>query len=324
MLLLSRSEVERALSPADCLEAVARAMRATSAGQVCQPLRQAMAVPETDGKLVLMPGWLGGPEPLFDVKIVSKFPRSPGSPHGTHVGAVMLFDAADGLPVALLEGGSLTGIRTAAASALATQVLARLDARVLMVFGAGEQARRHVRAICGVRPIERVIIWARDQRKAEALAQSLGTPAETVAQAALGVRQADIICTTTSASDPVLLGAWLEEGTHVNLVGSAVASNAEADDDCVARSRYYVDARQAALAEAGELSRALRSGRVRSEHIVGEIGQVLLGTVEGRRGPKEITLYKSLGIAAQDIAAASTAVAAAKRLGLGLEVALDA
>lgn len=324
MLILTRTEVERLLPIEACIEAMDLAMRATSAGGVSLPLRQSMPIPGTSGKMVLMPGWLGGAAPVFDVKIVSKFPREAGSAHGTHVGAVMLFDARDGLPIALMEGGSLTAIRTAAASALATRVLAREDARILAVLGAGEQARNHVRAMRAVRPIDKVLVWARDPAKAEAFAASLGPPAEAAADARAAVEAADIICTTTSAADPILRGAWLQAGAHVNLVGSAIPTAAEADAEAVARSRYFVDYRPSALAEAGELKRAIEAGEVTAGHIAGEIGEVLLGRVQGRRSADEITLYKSLGIAAQDLAAAQAVVAAALACGGGLDLDLSA
>ncbi len=324
MLILTRSDIERLLPIEACIDAMDGAMRAASAGDVVLPLRQAMAIPGTAGKMVLMPGWLGGQDPVFDVKIVSKFPRAAGSAHGTHVGAVMLFDARDGLPIALLEGGSLTAIRTAAASALATRVLARQDAQVLAVLGAGEQARNHVRAMRAVRPIEKVLVWARDAAKARAFAASIEGGAEAVADARSAVEAADIVCTTTSATDPILEGAWLKAGAHLNLVGSAIPTAAEADAEAVARSRYFVDHRPAALAEAGELKRAIEAGAVTADHIAGEIGEVLLGRVQGRRGDGEITLYKSLGIAAQDLAAARSAVAAARAAGAGVEMDLSA
>ena len=324
MLILTRTDVERLLPIDACIAAMDMAMRAASAGEAAMPLRQSMPIPHTAGKMVLMPGWLGGAAPVFDVKIVSKFPRAAGSAHGTHVGAVMLFDARDGLPIALLEGGSLTAIRTAAATALATRVLARPDARTLAVLGAGEQARNHVRAMRAVRPIDRVLVWARDPMKAQAFAAGLDARAEAVATAQSAVEQVDIICTTTSATDPVLLGAWLQPGAHVNLVGSAIPTAAEADVEAVARCRYFVDYRRAALAEAGELKRAIEAGRVTADHIAGEIGEVLLGRVEGRRNDREITLYKSLGIAAQDLAAAQAGVAAALAQGVGAQIDLSA
>ena len=324
MLILTRSDVERLLTIEDCIDAMARAMRAASSGEALLPLRQAMPVPQSGGKLVLMPGWLGGDRPLFDVKIVSKFPRAPGSAHGTHVGAVMLFDARDGLPMALIEGGALTAVRTAATSALATRTLARPDAAVLTVLGAGEQARNHVRAIRAVRPIERVIIWARDGERARRFVDSLDGPAEAAGDPRAAVEAADVICTTTSATDPVLMGAWIRPGAHINLVGSAIIAAAEADAECVARARYYVDYRPAALAEAGELKRAIDQGRVSEGHIVGEIGEVLLGRAPGRGSPDEITLYKSLGIAAQDLAAADAIVTAAGAAKGGMEIDLSA
>lgn len=325
MLILTKSEIERLLPVAACIDVMDSAMRQTSARRVVLPLRQFMTVPETKGRLGLMPGYIADPA-RFGLKIVSKYERPPGSPHGTHVGAVMLFDAAEGLPLALMEGGTLTAIRTAAASALATRTLARSESHVLTVLGCGEEAHVHIPAMLAVRPIKTVIVWGRNADKAAAFVAHLKLPkdvearAEPSAEKAVGA--ADIVCTVTSAATPILNGAWIKPGTHLNLVGSAVATTAEVDSTCVKRARFYVDYRDAALAQAGELLNAFKAGSVTADHIAGEIGDVLLGRVAGRTAADQITVYKSLGISAQDLAAADYVLNAARAAKAGIDIAL--
>lgn len=325
MLILTKSDITRLLPVSACIDVMASAMKQTSARQVVLPLRQFMAVPETKGRLGLMPGYIADPA-RFGLKIVSKYERPAGSKHGTHVGAVMLFDAAEGLPLALMDGGSLTAIRTAAASALATRTLARPDATTLGVLGCGEEAHVHIPAMLAVRPITEIKVWGRTADRAKAFVQHLDLPAGVSARAVATAEEAtaaDIVCTVTSAATPILKGAWIKPGTHLNLVGSAVATTAEVDDDCVARSAFYVDYREAALAQAGELLNAIKSGRVTAAHIKGEIGDVLLGTAPGRTSASAITVYKSLGISAQDLAAAEYVVTAARAAKVGIDVDLS-
>jgi ornithine cyclodeaminase len=320
MRVLNRGAVERALPLADCIAAVEEAMVATSAGEADLPLRTHLPIRGSKGKLVVMPGMLG-PLRVFGLKIVSKFPRPAGDPHGSHVGMVIIFDADNGLPLAMLEGGVLTEIRTAAASALATRALSRPESKVLAVLGTGAQAEWHARAIPVVRPIEQLRIWGRNPAHAAALAQRLGTelklPVSAVASAADAVRGADIVCTTTSSPEPILRGEWLEPGMHLNLVGSAIPTTAEVDVECVRRAGVYVDSRTAAAAEAGELRAALAAGAITADHVLGEIGEVLAGRAPGRASTAQITLYKSLGVASQDLAAGLRAYRNATALELG-------
>ena len=304
MIVLTASVVERLLPMADAIPLMHDAMRQVSAGDTVLPLRQFMAIPGGMGKLAVMPGYVADPA-SFGVKIVSKFPRAPGDRHGTHVGAVLIFDAESGLPLALIDGASLTAIRTAATSAMATDVLARRDATTLLVLGCGEQAHRHVDAV-----------------RAVALAEVVG--GEAVANLDSAVARADVICTTTSATTPILHGAALRPGTHINLVGSAVATSAEADSEVVRRSRFFVDSRPAALAAAGELLDAIAAGIVDAADIAGEIGEVLLGRVAGRQSADDITVYKSLGVTAQDLLAAHAVWRAAVAAGGGTEIDLAA
>ena len=259
MLVITAAEVEALLSMPRAIAAMRDAMMQVSAGRTVLPLRQFMAIPDAPGKLAVMPGYLADP-PLFGVKTVAKYRHPPGSPQGSHVGVLQLFDATTGLLLAIIEGGSLTAIRTAAASALATDVLARLESSRLAILGTGEQARRHVIAMAAVRPITEVRVWGRSLANASAFAEALDLPARACADVGEAVADADIICTTTPAVDPILFGAMVAPGTHINLVGSAIADTAEADAALVAQSEFFVDYRVAALAQAGELRRAIAAG----------------------------------------------------------------
>ena len=323
MRILNREAVAESLSHAECIEAVEAAMRAVSRGDTIMPLRRYMDIPHHGGKFTLMPGYLGEPC-TFGVKIVSKYPRSADSPHGSHVGAVMIFDSEEGIPRALLDGNELTAIRTSAASALATRILARPDGATLAILGTGTQARHHVQALGCVRPVTEVRVWGRTGAHARRLVRRLALPASVTARVCGSAREAvegaDLVCTTTSAAEPVLEGKWLAPGCHVNLVGAAIAGSAEADIDVVTRSRFFVDYRASAMDQAGELLAALADGVVSESHIAGEIGEVLAGRVTGRCGDEEITVYKSLGVAAQDLAAAYAAFRNAERKDIGVDL----
>lgn len=307
MRIIVRSDVERLLPVGACVDVMRQAMIATSAGNVTLPIRQFMPIPGAAGKLAIMPGTLGDPA-CFGIKLVCKYDRPHGDPLGTHVGMVMLFDSVKGIPLAMIEGSSLTAIRTSATSALATDILARKDAKRLAIIGNGEQAMRHVHAICAVRDITNVSIWGRDLERAEGFAKEVnavtGLATAAASSTVEAVQDADIICTTTSAKEAVLLGKNLKPGQHLNLVGSAIPTTAEVDDEAVARGRFYVDYREAAMAAAGELLGAIERGVVTEDHIMGEIGEVAAGNAPGRQNDDEITIYKSLGVASQDLAAA--------------------
>lgn len=307
MRIISRSEVERLLPVDACVGVMRQAMLATSRRDVTLPIRQFMPVPDAPGKLAIMPGTLGDPA-CFGIKLVCKYDRPHGDPLGTHVGMVMLFDSVKGIPLAMIEGSSLTAIRTSAASALATDILARKNAKRLAIIGNGEQAMRHVHAMRAVRDVDHIAIWGRDSARAAAFAKTVedetGVETVTCQQVAETISDVDIVCTTTSAKSPILFGADLKPGQHVNLVGSAIPTAAEIDDIAVKKSRFYVDYRDAAMAAAGELLGAIERGIVSEAHIVGEIGAVIDGKVPARQNDDQITMYKSLGVASQDLAAA--------------------
>jgi ornithine cyclodeaminase/alanine dehydrogenase-like protein (mu-crystallin family) len=306
MRVIDRDEVKRRLSYEACIPIVAEAMIAFSKGETRQLLRS--LIPLADGHIFgIMPGALGENAP-FGAKLISVYPENFAKGRQSHQGVVVLFDPEDGAPVAVVHAGEITAIRTAAASAVATDALARHDARHLAILGYGEQAETHARAISKVRRLESVRVWGRSAERAEKfcheMGEELGIPFAAAGRAEEAVSCADIVCTVTAASEPVLKGAWVRPGAHVNVVGSGFAGPAEIDTDLVTRSRFFVDSREGVIAQGAEFLRAKAAGAIDDTHIAGEIGEVLAGTVQGRTSDNEITIYKSLGHVVQDLASA--------------------
>jgi ornithine cyclodeaminase/alanine dehydrogenase-like protein (mu-crystallin family) len=323
LLIVGGADVRRALPMSDCIEAVDRAMRAFSNGGADVPLRTIMQLPGGRNFFGVMPGYLDDPRGL-GAKILTVYPDN--TKHGlpSHIGLVVLFDTETGMPLAVMDAAEITAIRTAAASAVATRALARKDASHLAILGTGEQAVTHLEAISKVRTLRTIRVWGRSTGKTERFAQEessrLSLKIEASRTAEEAVKGADIICTVTASREPVLNGAWLERGAHVNLVGASRLFAREADDDVVAGSRFFVDSRTSARAEAGELRHAIDAGLVSESHVLGEIGEVLSGKVVGRTGNHEVTVYKSLGVAAQDLAAAHVIYERAARDTIGTRV----
>jgi ornithine cyclodeaminase/alanine dehydrogenase-like protein (mu-crystallin family) len=318
--VLRAAEVRALLPMSECVELMRRTMIALSEGRAVVPLRSVMAMPGARGMLGNMPGYLADPE-CFGVKLVSLIPRNDPARHSSHVGLILLFEPEHGCPVGLLDAAEITAIRTAAASGLATRLLARPDAGDLAILGAGEQARSHLQAMLAVRPLRRIRVWARDQGKADVFAGSEGARhgvmIETAGSVPEAVEGADIICTLTKAREPILSGDWISSGAHLNVVGSSIAAAAEIDTAALVRSRFFVDCRNSTVHESGEYLRALRSGSISAAHIAAEIGEVANGTNPGRTSPDEVTLYKSLGVAPQDLAAAHYVLEKARSAGIG-------
>ncbi len=304
----------------DCIELMRNTMIAVSEGRVVLPLRSVMPMPGDRGMLGNMPGYISDPE-CFGVKLVSLIPRNKPPEHSSHLGLVLLFEAEHGCPVALVDAAEITAIRTAAASGLATRLLARPEASDLALLGAGEQARSHLEAMLCVRPLERIRVWARDAGKARRFAAiegaKYGVVIETAATVKDAVEDADIICTLTKARDPILEGAWVATGAHLNVVGSSIAAAAEIDTPAVVRARFFVDCRNSTVHEGGEYLRALRAGAISPEHILGEIGEVAGGSKVGRLSAADVTLYKSLGVAPQDLASTHYVLERARAAGVG-------
>jgi ornithine cyclodeaminase len=305
MRVIDREEVARRLTYEVCIPIVREAMIAFSAGRTRQHLRSIL--PLAKGAFGIMPGALGEAAP-FGAKLISVYPGNPASGRQTHQGLVILFEPEHGEPVCVVHAGEVTAIRTAAASAVATDVLARPDAHRLTILGCGEQAATHARALTRVRDITAITVWGRSPERARAfaarMAAALGLPVSAAAEVEAAVAEADIICTVSSAREPILRGAWVRPGTHLNLVGSSVAGPVEVDSDLVVRARFIADSREGVLAQGAEFLAAKAAGLIGDDHIVGEIGQVLAGEVPGRRSADEITVYKSLGHVVQDLASA--------------------
>ena len=300
-------EVRAHLDYEGCIAAVRTAMVEFSADGKPQPLRSIFEIAPTRF-FGLMPGTLAAPHG-FGAKVLSVFgdPARPG--RSAHRGIVVLFDRESGQVACIADAGEVTEIRTGAASAVATDVLARPDARTLAVFGCGAQAAAHIRALARVRRLREILIWGRSAERAAAFAERMGhevgISVRAMAAGPEAAAAADIICTVTGSRTPVLLGEWVRPGTHVNVVGSSHAGPVEIDHALVQASRYIVDSRRSALAAAAEFLLAKEAGIIDDGHIAAEIGEVLLGRIPGRRSPEEITVYKSLGHIVQDLAAVS-------------------
>ena len=306
MRFIDRAEIARRLTYDLCIPIVREAMIAFSKGETKQLLRSIITLSE--GRLFgVMPGAMGA-EAVFGAKLISVFHGNFDKGAPSHQGVVVLFDPESGAPVCVLEAGEITAIRTAAASAVATDALARPNATRLALLGYGEQAATHARAISKVRKLKSIAVWGRSPERAQAFAArmqtELGLPFTAAPSAEAAAREADIICTVSAAAEPILLGAWVQPGTHVNIVGSSYAGPVEVDNDLVVRSRFIADSREGALRQGAEFLRAKEVGLIGDDHIVAEIGQVLAGDIEGRRNNEEITAYKSLGHIVQDLASA--------------------
>lgn len=306
--VIDAGTIKRLAPPAKLIGWMREAMQLVSARDVELPLRRGMALPDGAGAIGMMPGYVGGDIAAAGVKLVSLVPpdRRKGS---SHLGLMILYDADGLVPKAILCSSTVTAIRTAAVTAVATDALARADARSLLILGAGEQAEAHVHALRLVRPFDDIRIWARRPEQAEALAEKMGV--KVAGDLSSAVRIADVICTTTAAKEPVLFGTNVKSGSHVNLVGSSSADAREVDDELVVKSRFVVDYRPSTLDQAGEFLHAINVGVIDENHIVGEIGEVLSGKIEARQSAADITVYKSLGVAAQDIVTAHNVFALA-------------
>jgi ornithine cyclodeaminase/alanine dehydrogenase-like protein (mu-crystallin family) len=318
--VLRGAEVRRLLPMRECIDLMAKTMIAVSEGRVVLPLRSIMPMPDDIGMLGSMPGYIADP-PCFGVKLVSLIPRNKPPEHPSHVGLVLLFEPEHGHPIALLDANEITAIRTAAASGLATRLLARPEAADLALLGAGQEAQTHLQAMLCVRPLKRIRVWARDAAKARSFASTEGAKhgvaIETAATVKDAVKDADIVCTVTKAREPILEGAWIAPGTHLNIVGSSIAAAAEIDTAAVVRARFFVDCRNSTVNEGGEYLRALKAGAISPAHILAEIGEVAKGSKPGRLSAADVTLYKSLGVAPQDLASAHYVLERARATGVG-------
>jgi ornithine cyclodeaminase/alanine dehydrogenase-like protein (mu-crystallin family) len=320
LLLVDQTEVAKLLPMGECMDVMARALGSLARGQAQLPLRSILWLPERIGAFALMPGALYE-DKVVGAKVVTFFYGNQGTDLDAHQGAVLLFEAERGRLLAVIDATSVTAIRTAAVSGVATRLLAREDASVLALVGAGVQARTHLEAMRIARPIRKVRVASKDfasaRQFAERESQRQGIEIEPAASARDAIRGADVVCTLTTSLEPVVLGEWLEPGMHLNVVGSSTPAGREIDTAGVARSRLYVDRRESTLNESGEFLAAKKEGAIGDDHIAGEIGEVLTGKAAGRRSPNEITMFKSLGLAIEDVASAKHIYEKAKASGRG-------
>jgi ornithine cyclodeaminase len=303
-LFVNKEKIASLLPMEECIEVMEKMFRSLAAGECLQPLRNIMRLPDGSGVLGMMPGHaakLG----VMGIKVITVFHANSESGLPSHQGVVMLFDAKNGEPLMLFDALEITAIRTAAASAVATKLLSRENSSTLAIIGSGEQAKRHVEAMLLVRNIKHINIWSRNEKNAKHLVNELSGEynlnfhvQKNVQQA---VENADIICTVTASKEPIVMGNWITAGTHINAVGSSTALTRELDTATIAKSKLFTDCYESLFNEAGDFLIPKKDGAVTDKHVKAEIGEVLSGTKKGRENDEEITVFKSLGIAAEDI-----------------------
>jgi alanine dehydrogenase len=308
VLVVNQSEVKRLLPMRECISVMAQALQALARGEVQMPLRQVTWLADKKAALASMPAYMPALGAM-GVKVITVFPDNLAAGLDSHQGVVLLFEANNGRLLSIMDATEITAIRTAAVSGVATQALALPDTQELAIFGSGVQARTHLEAMLCVSKISRVRVWSRNAEHAQSFAsrysEEFNVAIDAVADPQQAAKNATLICTTTAASAPVLAGEWLSAGAHINAAGAYGASNRELDSHAVANSRMYVDRRESTMNESGDFLIPLKEGIINESHIVGEIGELLIGKIEGRTSADEITLFKSMGIAVEDLASAN-------------------
>lgn len=308
VLIVSRDDVKRLLSMKECIDTIEEMFRTLARGDAVLPLRQVVWQPDRKGAMVSMPSYLGSPSAL-GAKVISFFGDNTNTKFDTHQGVVLLFEPEHGQLLGLMDAASITSIRTAAASGVATRLLSRRSSSKLAILGSGTEAATHLEAMLVVRPISEVRVWSRNPAHAIRFVDHFSSIYTSIKINAPGsVREAtsdaDIICTTTSTIEPILAGEWIKNGSHINAVGSSTPNARELDSQAIAKSSLFVDRRESTLHEAGDFLIPKKEGVINNAHVKGEIGDVLLKSIRGRVSEEEITLFKSLGIATEDVAAA--------------------
>lgn len=308
LLVLSQADVEELLPIEDCIELMADALAALERGEMSMPLRFIVRPGRGSGLMGLMPAHRAEPEPAFGLKEICVFEANPALGLDTHQGAVLLHDGETGELKAVMNASAVTAIRTAAVSAVATRLLARPEARELAILGSGVQARSHLKAMAAVRSFTRARVWGPNPEHVASFVESARQPCPFTLEAAKSAKAAvvgaEIIVTATSAQEPILERAWISDGAHVNAVGSSIPSTRELDTDTIHDAALFVDRRESTLNESGDFLIAAREAGLSAGHIRAEIGELLVGTKEGRTSEHELTVFKSLGLAVEDLAAA--------------------
>ncbi len=325
VLVINQDEVRRLLPMGGCIDLMAEALRALARDDAVQPLRTATWLPNRSGLIGLMPGYLGKPQ-VLGIKALTVFPGNHGTVYDSHQGAILLFDVEHGQLEAIIDATEVTAIRTAAVSAVATKSLAREHAASLAILGTGTQARTHLEAIQLVRDLEIVRVWSRNHDAARRFAEResihYNVRIEPVRTARDAVDTADIICTVTASTEPILCGDWISPGAHINAVGACIAKARELDTRAVVHARLFVDRRESTLNESGDFLIPKAEGVIDNDHILGELGKVLIDRASGRTSPQDITLFKSLGLAVEDLAAAHHIFNEARSRGVGTMIKL--
>jgi ornithine cyclodeaminase len=325
VLIVNQAEVTRLLPMDECIDLMAETLAAVDRGEAILPLRNKLALPDHVGVLGMMPAYLGNIDAV-GLKVITVFHGNHGTKYDSHQGAVLLFETGHGQLLSIMDASSITAIRTAAVSGLATRLLAREDASRVAILGSGVQAKTNLEAMIAVRPVRDVVVWSRNADHAATFAERessrYGIPVKTARDVRVAVEGADIICTTTGSRQPILEGDWIPAGCHINAVGSSIAVARELDAMAVKRSKLFVDRRESTLNEGGDFLIAKQEGAVSDEHILGEIGELLTGKIKGRTSRDDITLFKSLGIAVEDLASANHIYRKAIEQGLGTSVEL--
>jgi len=303
-LFVNKKKIASLLPMEECVEVMEKMFRSLATGECLQPLRSIMRLPDRSGVLGMMPG-LAGNLGVMGIKVITVFHANSEVGLPSHQGIVMLFDAKHGQPLMLFDALEITAIRTAAASAVATKVLSRQNSSTLTIIGSGEQAKRHIEAMLLVRNIKQINLWSRNEKNARQLVNELSgeynIPVHIKKNVQQAVENADIICTVTSSKEPLVMGEWIAAGTHINAVGSSTAFARELDTAAIVKSKLFADCYESLFNEAGDFLIPKKEGAVTDEHIKAELGEVLSGTKKGREHDDEVTIFKSLGIAAEDI-----------------------
>jgi len=322
LLVLAHDDVRRLLPMEECIELMAEVLADLARGRVWQPLRFVVRPPEEGSLMGLMPAHRSEPRAAYGLKTVCIFPDNPAKGLDAHQGGVMLFDGEIGELRALVDASAVTAIRTAAVSAVATRALARPDARELAVLGSGVQARAHLEALAKVRPFASARVWSRTAEHARTFAAEAQAPfpVEAVESAEAAVRVADGVVTATSAREPVVERGWLAPGAHVNAVGSSISTTRELDAATVSAAALFADSRESLVNESGDYLFAVEEDGIGPDHIRAELGEVLIGSRNGRSSAGELTVFKSLGLAAEDLAAAEHVYSRARAEGVGTAV----
>lgn len=303
-LFVNKEKIASLLPMEECIAVMEKMFRSLTAGECLQPLRNIMRLPDGNGVLGMMPGHAANLG-VMGIKVITVFHANSESGLPSHQGIVILFDAKHGQPLMLFDALEITAIRTAAASAVATKLLARQNSSTLAIIGSGEQAKRHVEAMLLVRNIRNINIWSRNEKNARQLANELSGEYNLNIHVKKNVQQAiehaDMICTVTASKEPVVMGDWIAAGTHINAVGASTPLSRELDTDTIIKSKLFTDRYESILNEAGDFLIPKKEGAITDEHVKAEIGEVLSGIKKGREHEDEITVFKSLGIAAEDI-----------------------